>query len=230
MLARTAASLIAFAATIAVAQTAPTTRTSLDATLEAIDALAGTHRDLTGTFTQEKHSPLLQQPIVTRGTFFARGDVMLWASVPPEATRLRVNPTTLSIYDPAQKRVEQYPIAGKLGAMAASPLPRLSTLRAQFKIVADDGPSLSERGGADDVQIRLDPSSDDVSQYVGRVRVLLDGARGLVRVFEITDPDGEVTTIRFDSVKADTDFPASSLELNAPAGTPISRPLEPGAK
>ena len=47
---------------------------------------------------------------------------------------------------------------------------------------------------------------------------------------EITDPDGETTTIRFDAVKTDTDFPASSLELNAPAGTTVSRPLEPGAK
>lgn len=230
MLARSTAAIVSILTTLVAAQSQPATRPALDARLEAIDALAGAHRDLTGTFAQEKQSPLLQQPIVTRGTFFSRGDVMLWQSEPPESTRLRVDTKQIAIYEPAQKRVEQYPIAGKLGAMAASPLPRLATLRKQFKIRADDGPALAADRAESDVQIQLDPIDGEVAQYVGRVRVLLDGGRGLVRVFEITDPDGEVTTIRFGQVKTDTDFPATSLELNAPAGTPISRPLEPGAR
>lgn len=230
MVARIAATAVALFAGVALAQSQPATQSAFDARLEAIDARAGAHRDLTGTFTQEKKSALLQQPMVTKGTFFSRGDVMLWQSNPPESTRLRVDTKQIAIYQPSQKRIEQYPIAGKLGAMAASPLPRLATLRQQFKIRADDGAPLGEKDAASDVQIKLEPASDDVAQYVGGVRVLLDGARGLVRVFEITDPDGETTTIRFDAVKTDTDFPASNLELNAPAGTTVSRPLEPGAK
>jgi outer membrane lipoprotein-sorting protein len=223
---------IALLACMAHAQTAPTTspaQAALDKQLEAIDARAGAHRDLLGEFTQEKRSPLLQKPMVTRGVFYARGDVMVWQTRGPEPTRMRVDTATIQIFYPSQKVVEQYPVQGKLAAMAASPLPRLAVLRKQFAIRWDDGPPLSD-GGNQFVQFRLDPLDPEVGQYVGKVRVLLDDARGLVRVFEITDPDGEVTKIAFDSLKTDTNFPAAELELNAPPGTKVLRPLEPGAR
>lgn len=233
---RRSIAIVVLASTLAIAQTTPTSApttapSSLDKTLERIDAQAGAYRDFSATFVQEKVSPLMQKPIVTRGTLRARGNVMLWASEPPDATRMRIDPTTIRIFYPSQKRIEQYPVTAAFGAMASSPLPRLADLRRQFSIVSDRGSTLGDHlGSLPKVSIRLTPTDERLKQYISGVRVALDFFRGVVTATEVTDADGEVTTIRFDDIRTDTDFPAAELELNAPAGTTISRPLEPGAR
>ena len=195
--------------------------------LAEIDGRAGAHRDLVADFVQEKRTPLLQRPLITRGTVHARGDATLWASEKPEPSRMRMDPRTMQIYYPSQRRVEQYPMRAKLGAIATSPLPRLSTLQEQFAIRIDDGPSLVEgKPPADSLQLLLTPRDADARQFVSHVRVLLDAGRGVVRAFEVVDPDGDSTRIRFDDVRTDTDFADGELMLDAPADIAISRPLE----
>lgn len=208
--------------------TAPSTAmaASLDATLDGIDAKAAAHRDLVASFVQEKRSPLLQKPIVTRGVVHARGDVQLWASTSPQPTRMRIDPARLSIYYEAQRTVEEFPIQSQLGAIASSPLPRLAALRARFAISVDAGPRLAGAASLGALQLRLVPTDVAIQPYVDHVRVLLDSDRGLVRVFEVVDPDGETTRVTFDDVRTDTGFADAALALNAPADAKVSRPLE----
>ena len=212
--------------------TAPSTSmaASLDAALDGVDAKAAAHRDLVASFVQEKRSPLLQKPIVTRGVIHARGDVQLWASTSPQPTRMRIDPTRLSIYYERQRTVEEFPIQSQLGAIASSPLPRLAALRERFAIAVDAGPRLdgatSSSSSSGTLQLRLVPTDVAIQPYVDHVRVLLDSDRGLVRVFEVVDPDGETTRVTFDDVKTDTNFADAALALDAPADAKVSRPLE----
>ena len=140
-----------------------------------------------------------------------------------------VTPSRMQIYYVKQNVIEDYPIVGKLGSLAASPLPRLASLQEQFTITRDDGTGLP---GADDrtttLVTRLVPTAADVRQYVDHIRVRLDPDRGIVTAFEMVDPDGERTTITFSNIRTNTGLADKSLELDAPRDAKIVKPLEPG--
>src|SRR5215213_4304741 len=127
-------------ATTSMAQptTAPATQNAaFDEQLEAIDRRAGAVQDLTAEFLQEKRSPLLRKPLVSRGTVKAKGGLAIWETTEPERTVMTFDPKQLRVYYPKQKTLEEYPIQGQLGMMAASPLPRLEAIRKSFKLVPD---------------------------------------------------------------------------------------------
>jgi outer membrane lipoprotein-sorting protein len=211
--------------------TAPaTTPTTLPAgfneELAKIDARALAHKDLTAHFIQEKHSPLLRKPLVSEGTVYSKGSRSLWVTRTPEASRMLIDPKWLHIYYPKQKVVEEYPIEGRLGMMASSPLPALSDIRKNFTLTPDDGDGLIPLEPAKKTKaLLLTPSRPDLEEFVKSVRVLLDVDRGLVLAFELVDPDGEKTLIRFSDLKADTGLSDDAMKLGAPPGTKVSRPV-----
>ena len=193
--------------------------------LGAIDAKVAQVKDLTATFEQKKFSPLLKKPLVSKGTIYARNNAMLWDTTRPEPTRMRIDGSSLQIYYVVQKRVEQYPIKGKLAAMAANPLPRLDSLLEQFDIAADPAPQPADSKPT--LHLLLTPKHDELKQYVKEVHVAIDPASGLADHFQILDPDGERTEITFSNQKADTGISDDTLKLNAPAGTETVQPLGP---
>lgn len=213
--------------------TAPATAPSdaFQRQLEAIDQRAGNIKDLTADFVQEKRSPLLRKPLVSRGTVKARGSAALWETAEPEPTRMTLEPQTLRIYYPNQKTVEEYPMRGQLGMMAASPLPRLDAIRQNFNLTSDDGSGLpAVEGVAHPVPVRMTAKDPELAKFVDHVRVLLDADRGLVMVFEMIDPDGEQTVIHFSNVHVDVGLSDDALKLNPAPGTKIVRPLEGNSK
>ena len=118
---------------------------------------------------------------------------------------------------------------GRLGMMAASPLPRLAAIRQSFSLAPDDGAGLPTIDGAGPLlPVRLTPKDQQLARYVDHVRVLLDEQRGLVLAFEMVDPDGEQTLIRFSNVRIDTGLSDDAMKLNPAPGTKVVRPLEPG--
>ena len=82
-------------------------------------------QDLIADFVQEKRSPLLRKPLVSRGSVKARGGLVLWDTIEPQRMQMSIDPKTLRMYYPDQKTIEEYPIEQQLGMMASSPLPRL---------------------------------------------------------------------------------------------------------
>src|SRR5205823_6831278 len=157
--------------------------------LSEVDAKAGHWQDLTADFVQEKQSPLLRKPLVSRGTVKAKGALSVWHTSKPEPTEMGVGPRSLRLYYPKQKVVEEYPVEGKLGMLAASPVPRLATIRQTFRLLPDDGADLRPAAGEGDghhlVAVRMNPADAEVARFVDHVRVLLDADRGLVLVFEL---------------------------------------------
>ncbi len=132
----------------------------LDAALWArmtkVDQKAGAIVDLVADFEQQKFTPLLKKPMVSAGTVRAKGSAMLWDTRTPAATVMRVDEKEVSLFYPSEKTLEIYPLAGNLGAMASSPLPRLAMLIEHFKFAPASG---REMGAADDaahLALRLD--------------------------------------------------------------------------
>ncbi|MGB7157573.1 MAG: outer membrane lipoprotein carrier protein LolA [Tepidisphaeraceae bacterium] len=227
---------LAFSLAPALAQPAPTPTTQaspasqpsgFEQQLETIDRRAGAVQDLTAEFVQEKRSPLLRKPLVSRGSVKAKGALALWETIEPERTIMTFDPKQMRVYYPKQKLVEEYAIQGSLGMMASSPLPRLAAIRQSFRLMPDDGKGLAP---GDDrtkgVAVRLEPIDDAVRQLVDHVRVLLDPDRGYMLAFELTDPDGEQTVIRFTKLQANSGLTDQALQPQLPAGVKVSRPLE----
>ena len=206
----------------------PATQPSLDARLEAIDARTGQIEDLTASFVQAKQSPLLRDPLVTRGILKARPAAMLWDSQGQTPTRMSVDANLLRILYVDQNVLEEYPVRGNVAAMTASPLPRLAALRESFEIEGDAGAGLGAPEGGDTLALRLTPTNDEMLEHVDQVRVLLDAARGVVLVFEVTDPDGEVTTMRFADIETNVGLTDADLAMDAPADAKVVRPLGDG--
>jgi outer membrane lipoprotein-sorting protein len=207
----------------------PATQSSeaFDQQLSIIDQRAGKIQDLVADFVQEKRSPLLRKPLISRGTVKAKGAAALWETTEPEPTVMTIDPQQLRLYYPKQKTLEEYPMRGQLGMMAASPLPRLEAIRQNFNLAPDDGTGLPPVEDAVRlVPVRLTPKDPQLAKYVDHVRVLLDPQRGLVLMFEMVDPDGEQTVIRFSNIRTDTGISDDAMKLNPAPGTKVVRPME----
>ena len=191
----------------------------LDSLLKEIDRRAGEIKDLTADFEQEKQSPLLKKPLVSKGVVRAKGAAMLWDTASPHPTRMRVDGESLQLLYVDQKVLEIFPLQGKLAQLAASPLPRLKVLQDQFKI---EGGQASEG-----VQtFILTPTDAKLAEHVDQVIVAIDTRTAVISRFQLTDPDGEKTVIRFSNHKLNTDLPDAALQINAPEGTKTVRPLD----
>jgi outer membrane lipoprotein-sorting protein len=205
--------------------TAPASK-EFEQQLQAINAHGQAIKDLTADFVQEKQSPLLRKPLVSRGRIAARGDTSLWQTDTPEPTQMTCDPHLLRLYYPNRKVVEEYPITTRLGVLAASPLPGLDVILQNFTVSPDAGDGLQAPSGASAVvAVRMDPANDDVRRYIDHARVLLDSQRGLVLSFEMVDPDGERTLIRFSNIKTDNGLNVDAVKLQLPADVKIVQPL-----
>lgn len=201
--------------------------TDFDRQLTEIDAKAAKITDVRAKFEQVKNSSLLVEPLLSKGEVIAKGGVTLWSTTEPDATRMRIDQANMRVYYVKSNVIEEYPIERGLASMVASPLPKLETLRAMFTIAPDACEGMVPLQAAEQkLGVKLTPSSSDLRKHVGSVRVLLDADRGTVLVFEVTDPDGERTTIRFSSVAVSKGIDDDQLDLHAPADTRVVRPFD----
>ena len=201
------------------ATTTPTTASDLTAELQQLDALVAKSTAVSADYRQEKFTPLLKRPLVSTGHVAARGDESLWTTAAPRRSVMHVTPTEIRIHYPEQAVVEVYPVQGQLGAMAASPLPRLATLRQFFTFArlpsTDDGV----------LSLQLTPSTDELKQHVREVRVTLDRSTGAIRRAETIDADGDRTVLTFTAVDLHATVTDADLKLTTPAGTRETHPL-----
>jgi outer membrane lipoprotein-sorting protein len=194
--------------------------------MESIDAKAEAIDDLTANFEQQKFTPLLKKPLISKGTVVARGPVMLWDTHAPEPTLMRVDEKEVTLYYPNQKTAEVYPLAGQLAALCSSPVPRLALLLQHFKFAPASAKDLGEPVDAGHLALRLTPTDDAIRQHVDNVCVLIDANHGFILLFQLIDSDGERSVIRFSDVKVNTKFDDARLRLTLPAGVKTVYPLQ----
>jgi outer membrane lipoprotein-sorting protein len=199
----------------------------LAAALKGIDQKVSRIKDLRADFRQEKQTALLKKPLVSSGSLAVKGSRTLWKTVEPEPTEMLIDGDQIEIFYPKEKVLEIYPIQGQLGALAASPLPRLEVLEKFFAFeriaVAELKPGGSEK---ELLAVKLTPMEESLAKHVRQVEVLLDRHSGFVFEARTLDTGGDRTTLRFSHFQTNTGLSDSALELHVPKGTTISRPLE----
>ena len=207
--------------------TRPTEDPALTRQLEAIDARAAKIKDFAADFRQEKSTTLLKKPLVSDGEVRVSGHVIRWDTRNPEPAVLYSDGKEVRMHYPGQKLLEVYPIDRRLGDLAASPLPRLGTLREHFTLArATDTKSFKPPKGRRVLALRLTPADASLRQHVDVVRVLLDIEAAHILELEIVDADGDRTHVSFTKVRLDTGLRADDLKLDVPPGTTVSRPLD----
>jgi outer membrane lipoprotein-sorting protein len=198
---------------------------ALSARLTEIDAKAGKIQSIVADFRQEKFTALLTKPLISTGTIRVRGAEMRWDTLKPDRSVLAINPAEAKVYYPDQKVLEIYALDRRLGELAASPLPRLASLKQRFSFASF--PLAELMPDADPkhyVALSLKPLDPVLQQHVEEVRVLLDADQGCMVKAEVLDGDGDKTSLTFLNVKLNAD--AGDLNLAVPAGTRVTKPLE----
>jgi outer membrane lipoprotein-sorting protein len=196
--------------------------------LESIDARGAGMTDLSAKFTQEKFTALLKKPLVSSGTVKVKGGKVRWDTEKPEPGVLFSDSKEIKLYYPAQKTVEVYPIDQRLSEFAASPLPRLETLRKLFSIEQVPLKDFGTEGATDENQLalKLTPKDAALREHVDHVRVLLDVKAAHILKAETVDSDDDRTVITFSDVKLNAGLKDADLDLVLPPGTKVSRPLD----
>jgi outer membrane lipoprotein-sorting protein len=209
---------------------------ALLARLTEIDSRAARVEDFTAEFEQRRFTALLKKPLVSNGTVRVRGPVVRWDTKSPEPAVLHSDGKELRMYYPGQGVLEVYPIDQRLSELAASPLPRLGSLRKHFAIaqipveeLRDAAKGQAGTDQAEYIALRLTPTDDALREHLAFVRVLIDVAGAHMVKVETNDPDGDRTVISFTKVRINTGVRPEELALTVPPATKVTRPL-PEAK
>lgn len=197
--------------------------------LEAIDAKAAKIKDFTATFRQEKFTALLKKPLVSTGRVRVGGTAIRWDTEQPEPAVLFSDGKDVRIFYPGQRLLEIYPIDQRLGDLAASPLPKLKTLREHFSIERAEREAFPKADPHKSVALQMIPLDEALREHVDVIHVLLDSEAAHILELEVLDADGDRARITFEDIRLDTGIKPAELTLAIPKGTTISRPLEVGA-
>jgi outer membrane lipoprotein-sorting protein len=209
---------------------APSTRPDLTAVLDTLDARAAQISDLSADFEQKKFTTLTTDPLVSSGAVRACDDVARWDTQAPQPSVLYSNGREFRLYYPDQKLEEIYPVGASLSDMLSSPLPRFHALAAHFRIETADISALSDLGNLPHANhllvVRLVPTDDSIRQHIQEVVLAIDSDQATALAMRTVDADGDRTDVLFRHVKMNTGMKAGDLDLQIPAGTTVSHPLE----
>lgn len=205
---------------IAAADPAESIDPRLLAEIKKVAAQAQAIADLRAKFTQEKHSPLLKAPLISRGDVLIRGPLMRWNTQQPAPMITHICAKQLTLYYPEDAQAEVYPIQERYAAFVASPLPRLELLINRF--------SIRRRQGPDDpalLRLAMTPEDQELAKHLKSIAVDVEIATGVARRIDMTDSQGDRTLIVLEEIRVNTGMSEQEIALTLPAGTKISRPL-----
>jgi outer membrane lipoprotein-sorting protein len=207
--------------------TAPAVDPDLARQMQPMDEKVGQIVDLRADFEQRKYTALLKKPLISSGTVAAKGARSLWTTSKPEPSLMSIDGQEIRLYYPKQAAMEIYPIMGRLGSLASSPLPRLSVLREFFAFAQIPASDLDPKAdNTHDLALRLTPIDPSLREHIQQVRVLVDRQTGLVLLAETVDADDDRTVLIFSNVRTNTGLTDKELTIDVPANTNISRPFE----
>ena len=150
---------------------------------------------------------------------------MRWDTNQPERSVLLIDPHEARVYYPAHKMLEVYPLAARLGELAASPLPRLDALKEHFTFEQIPVAELDKSADAQRyLALSLTPADPTLREHVKQVRVLLEIQSAIMIRAEMTDSDGDRTALSFRDVQLNANV--GDLNLAVPRGTAVTHPLE----
>lgn len=201
----------------------------LRALIEKVDATWSDAKDLRGSFTQSKHTPLLKKPLVSQGQLLMAGGLIRWDTLTPSKTQTLIEADRVSIYDAELKRVEIYkfdpektgmPMMGKGGA---GPMPRFADMVRRFD-VTELKPA--EGDATETVRLRFVPRDEATREQMASMTFTLDPEKGHMLQMRIDHGDGEYTVYSFDKVELNQGLTAEDVKLKLPRGVEVVRPYD----
>ena len=206
----------------AVAPTRGQTEESLDDLLEKLDERTAQIEDLTASFTQEKHSILLREPLKSTGRVWVLGDKVKWETKEPRASLMLVSNRSARLYDQESNRVEVYPLSAGLAAIIGTPLPRFSGLKESFLIERVQSDDESEH-----IVLKLSPLNEELAEHIKSITVWIDPEIPAATSLEMVDAEGDRTTITFSRIKLNQGLEDTEFELELPDDVTIEYPMGP---
>jgi outer membrane lipoprotein-sorting protein len=198
--------------------------------LSEIDQKARRIKDLKADFKQSKHTALLKKPMQSEGTVRIKVDseppIMRWDTTKPQASTTWIGGNELKIYSPREALLEIYSIQSAWSQLAASPLPKMESLREQFSISSWAWPDLDPAVADRRIGLKLVPQKEQIREHLLEVRILIDRDTACAVAAEVLYPDQDRLELWFTNVRLNSGIDGQELELKVPAGTAISRPLE----
>jgi len=117
--------------------------------------------DMSADFEQAKHSPLFDQPMISRGRVRQWRGVSRWDTLEPEPTVMHVDDKAMSLYYPADRVVEIYPHQEQWKDIAGTAVPPMNALTKRFHVESIALPQPQESTPKHDDESST--SSDDAS-------------------------------------------------------------------
>jgi outer membrane lipoprotein-sorting protein len=206
----------------------PPAASSFEQRLDSFDARIATIADLTADFEQTRKTALLKKPLVSRGTIYCKADTVFWRTLSPHKSDLLVTADSVTIYYPADKLAEVYPLDSRFKDAVGGPLPRLSKLRDSFDLCeippGEVAPGTQVDNTSHRLAVLLTPRSDELRKHIHSVRVLIDERVPCADHIVIIDPDGDETHLVCRQIKINTGLADSKLQLTFAPGTKVSHP------
>lgn len=216
------AGLALAAAAAAPAPLTPAETEKLKGVLARFDAAQGGMRTLTAAFTERKVLAMLKEPVVSKGKFFyTKPDDVLWQYTDPDTRYFLISKDELLTYFPTKKRAERVSIAMFHDRL----LKVLAIGQASQALQKYYDIRLEEQGndvpGTD--LLVLAPRKRMVRKRIQAVRLWISQERSLPVRMQYQEPDGDTTTITFDSVLLNPEIAAATYKIDIPKDVPIKR-------
>lgn len=194
-----------------------------DDRLAAALAKARDIRDMSADFVETKKTVLLKDPLSSSGTVFASGGRTKWVTHEPYVSWLCTTAEHVTIYFPKEQRAERYAVDAKLRPLLISPVPQTDRLRDSFSIelVGSGGGEQNDRR-LPALRLALRPKTEELRDMIDLIEVDIDEARGVASRVQISDADGDVTTIEFRNVRINTGVGDDDTDCTLPRGTDVA--------
>ncbi len=190
------------------------------AALERLSARFRDVRTLSAKFTQTRVTALLDQPLISSGTFAYRRDParLVFRITEPRRTEIHLDRTTYQVHRPDEKRLERIEfedpeIAPRL-LMIFDPRPDEVGKAFSFGRVP---------AGAGEIGIRLEPADENLRRRLKGITLVLAEADATLKRLAYADPEGDETRLDFTDLALNPALPPATFELAVPEGTRVLR-------
>jgi len=197
---------------VAAAETPPAE--SVTAIVERVQARFDSSADLRADVTQQVLVAALERVVSASGTVvFKRPGKMRWNLTGDEPQIIVADGTTIWFYQPADEQVLRAPLASVF--RSSTPV---SFLTGVGKI-ADDFDVEVESRDAEAITLALDPKKRDGD--LGRLQLVVSATSGEIVEARVTDPVGNVTTLKFSNLARNTGVDDAEFEFEVPPGVDV---------
>ena len=202
----------------------------LEDTLDRLDKAASSFKTMTANLKQTAHTAVINEDNVESGTIRIKrpkpGDTrMLVEFTEPDVKSVLLQGSTLSIYLPKIKTVQEYEVGKNRSMIEQFLLLGFGTSRKELAAANEIQFGGEEtRGGKPAVRLDLTPKGEDVRKHVSKIELWISPETGYPLGHKIYQPGGDYQLFEFSNLQINVNLPDSAFKLNLPKDVKKERP------